>query len=443
METKARSVRAEQACLSEAMRGRGCSWRQVADEFARRWNLSYLQAFRLARGLSQEQAAERYNGRWHPERPLTGKNISYWEMWPSKSGKEPPLTKLSKLAEVYECSVADLVADVGNDHSSVSPGGAEPALAPEPASPVGDLHARPAAAADLAMIRGVLDTLTSYERQFGGGHACAYAMDYLQRIIGPRLHAAATGPGFGSLCALAAEFSLRVASMQLDAGNAAGSRELLATALPLAQQTGSPVMVAWVLARLGELDMRDLNAGRAVAYTSGAAAMAAQSPPRALSFILAKNALALSMTGDRSETLRVLGKAEDSSAKAGASAEPEWMRFYGPGHLRHDQARCLVNLGMGDQAISAAEESMQWRRLSRPRAFSLAVQAVGHLRSKDNSVDRACQVGAELVTITGQIASDRVKVELARVLNTMRPYAQVSVVRELTEAARPVLNDSP
>lgn len=96
---------------------------------------------------------------------------------------------------------------------------------------------------------------------------------------------------------------------------------------------------------------------------------------------------------------------------------------------------------MGDQAVSAAEESMQWRRLSRPRAFSLAVQAVGHIRSKDHSVDRACQVGAELVTITDQIASDRVKVELARVLNTMRPYAQVRVVRELTDAARPVLND--
>lgn len=90
VETKTRSVRAEQAHLSDAMRGRGCSWRQVADEFVSRWNLSYMQAFRLAHGLSQEQAAERYNGRWHPERPLTGKNISYWEMWPSKSGKEPP-----------------------------------------------------------------------------------------------------------------------------------------------------------------------------------------------------------------------------------------------------------------------------------------------------------------------------------------------------------------
>lgn len=115
MARKLRSVRAEQARLSGALREDGCSWRQVADEFVRRWNITYLQAFRLAHGLSQEQAAARYNLMWHPARPLAGKNISYWEMWPSRSGKEPSLSKLSMLAEVYECSVSDLLLGVG-DH---------------------------------------------------------------------------------------------------------------------------------------------------------------------------------------------------------------------------------------------------------------------------------------------------------------------------------------
>ena len=173
----------------------------------------------------------------------------------------------------------------------------------------------PATAVDVAMIRGVLDALTTHERQFGGGDARAYAMDYLRRIVWPRLHAAASTAVFGDLCALAAEFSLRVASMQLDAGDAQASRDLLGAGLPLAQETGSPVMVAWVLARFGELDVREKNVDRAVAYTSGAAAMARRSPPRARSFILAKHALALSLTGDRAATLRVLGKAQDSATK--------------------------------------------------------------------------------------------------------------------------------
>jgi hypothetical protein len=300
-----------------------------------------------------------------------------------------------------------------------------------------------ATAVDVAMVRCVLDALTAHERQFGGGEARAYAMDYLRRMVWPRLHAVASAPAFGDLCALAAEFSLRAASMQLDAGSAGASRDLLGAGLPLAQESGDPVLVAWVLARFGELDVRQKNVDRAVAYTGGAAAMARRATPRARSFILAKHALALSVAGDRTATLRVLGQAQDSAGRAGGSAEPEWMRFYGVEHLRHDQARCLINLGMGDQAIAAAEESMQARRLSRPRAFSLAVQAIGHVRSKDRAVDRACQLGAELVTVTGQLASDRVKVELARVMTALRPYRTSAAVRELAEAVRPVLGDSP
>jgi Helix-turn-helix domain len=295
--------------------------------------------------------------------------------------------------------------------------------------------------ADIALIRGTLDGLTSYERQFGGGAACPYAMDYLGNMVWPRLHGTAGDAVFTDLCALAAEFSLRVASMQLDAGNAKSSRDLLAAALPMAQETGSPAIVAWVLARLGELDVGERNVSRAVAYGSAAAAMAESSPPRARAFILAKHALALSLTGDRTATLRVLDKAGDCTATTDGD-EPEWMRSYGVEHLRHDEARCLNNLSLGDQAIQAAEVSMRARRLSRPRAFSLAVQAIGHLQSKDNAVDAACQVIGELAAITAQLASDRVKVELAKVVMALRPYRTSAAVREAIEAAGPVLGDS-
>jgi len=120
------------------------------------------------------------------------------------------------------------------------------------------------------------------------------------------------------------------------------------------------------------------------------------------------------------------------------------MLSYGLEHIRHDEARCLNNLGMGDGSVIAAEESMRFRRLSRPRAFSLAVQAIGHIQSKDKAVDRACEeIGSELVAVTSEIASDRVKVELARVMTALRPYRRSAAVRELADAARPVLASSP
>jgi len=119
------------------------------------------------------------------------------------------------------------------------------------------------------------------------------------------------------------------------------------------------------------------------------------------------------------------------------------MRSYGLEHIRHDEARCLNNLGMGDRAVIAAEESMRFRRLSRPRAFSLAVQAIGHVQGKDKAVDRACEIGSELVAVTSEIASDRVRVELAKVLTALRPYRRSAAVRELADAAQPFLGGSP
>ncbi len=43
--------------------------------------------------------------------PKTFKSISSWENWPSKTGYAPSLDVLARLAELYECTVADLLAD--------------------------------------------------------------------------------------------------------------------------------------------------------------------------------------------------------------------------------------------------------------------------------------------------------------------------------------------
>lgn len=380
-----------------------------------------------------------------------------------RNGKKPPSLALVKLIDeaLKADGALESVAPVPRSKRPTAASNAAPtvdehrlpALADLPTGgQAGDLESRLIAppppspskvtAAYIAVIRGMLDALTASERQFGGGHARLYAWNYLRDIVRPQLNARADQIVFRDLCAISVEFSLRVASMQMDVGNATASRALLSAALPLAQQTGSPVVVAWVLARCGEQDMYEQYVDRALAYTSGAAAMARRSPPAARSFILAKYALALSMAGDRTGTLRILGGLRDIYEKTGSGAEPEWMRCYGLAHLRHDEGRCLNYLGMGDGAVLAAQQSMQDRRLSRPQAFSLAVQAIGHARSKDKAVDRACEVGHQLVDLASQLASDRVRIQLANVLDALRPYRMSATVQGLAEAARPVLRDS-
>lgn len=105
-------------------RGAGQTWVQIADAFAGQFKVNRLVALRMARGWSQRDAAEAWSRRW-PDDLKTLKNFSYWENWPGRSGYAPSLAVLARLAELYECAVADLVADHPNYRSLDHAGTAE------------------------------------------------------------------------------------------------------------------------------------------------------------------------------------------------------------------------------------------------------------------------------------------------------------------------------
>jgi transcriptional regulator with XRE-family HTH domain len=105
------------------MRALGFSYDEIAAEVSRRYQVRPRQAYRLAWGWTQDQAAVRFNERAasegtdpHGRASLTGPHLCELEQWPN-SDRKPSVYALCLLAGVYDTDVLCLL-DLA-DHESL------------------------------------------------------------------------------------------------------------------------------------------------------------------------------------------------------------------------------------------------------------------------------------------------------------------------------------
>lgn len=104
-----RDRRTELAALRAELAGTGMPVDRIATLLRKHFRCNSLAAWRHAHGLTQQQVADRWNQLWPSDRPLTYKQIGYWEAWPARSGRPPSIEGLSRLARIYRCRTADLL----------------------------------------------------------------------------------------------------------------------------------------------------------------------------------------------------------------------------------------------------------------------------------------------------------------------------------------------
>jgi hypothetical protein len=117
-QNRRQSQKEELAEVRDELRAQGWTYREIAIRFRCERKLNSRVAFRLAHGLTQQEVADRWNDLWpcdDGETPVTYKHISYWEAWPTKSGRTPSLKTLNRLARIYCCGANDLLD--GEDYS--------------------------------------------------------------------------------------------------------------------------------------------------------------------------------------------------------------------------------------------------------------------------------------------------------------------------------------
>ncbi|MEU7907215.1 hypothetical protein [Actinoplanes sp. NPDC049118] len=92
------------------MREQSKTTADIAMVLCSRYRVNARVAFRYVMGWSQSQVASEWSDRW-PAEPKTDKAISNWEKWPN-GGHAPSLQTLGRLAQLYGCSVSQLLSDL-------------------------------------------------------------------------------------------------------------------------------------------------------------------------------------------------------------------------------------------------------------------------------------------------------------------------------------------
>lgn len=470
----ARSVREERRDLARVARRQGKTWVAIADRLRAQWpDLTPRAALRMAHCWTQQDVADAWSRRFDGRAP-EGKEISRWEVWPGTSGVRPSLDTLDKLAQLYECSISDLLTDISDyrDRDPNNPAfvqragqsvvvqmpeqrvevlGGLPDSAPGVTGALAAGRAPGAGPLDVTAIRAMSDAFRAADRRLGGGVLYGSVTRYLNAEVAPLLLTPTSHAPDAQLFTAAASLTEAAGWMAHDGGSDEIARRHFTRAFKLASVADSSALIANVCASMSHLASQLGENHHAIRLADKGLEHTAQVPSAAqlVARLHAMRALALAGQNDVQTCRRALAQAERSLAAVDAH-DLGWVSHFDEASLAIETAMCLHRLGDARHAEVAAQRAIDLRSGDRVRSRTFAQITLARVLAAAGRIDEAASIGTTVCEVAATLASTRVVHELDDLMAALANHSSLDEVGDfraaldaLHESSQPPAEPSP
>lgn len=389
-----------------------------------------IRCLRLDHGWSQGRLAEKLN-MYSGRDTATRHDVYRWE-----SGKRVPLGWLPSLAGVLGVSRETLEQAVADTRRESQ----EHALArflPSDTDPLRPLRTtrtgHRVGVRDLDDVFARIHGLRLADDVISGGDLAGPAFRELRSVL--RLHREGTHTERveNALLVAVGELAQITGWIASDAGHRMRAEGAYRLGVGAARQAGDRVLAGNLL---GSLAYHLVNtgypgAGLALAE-AGVAETGSAAVPRARALAWDRLAWAHALAGQVAPTGRALGRAQEALAAYTAGEEdPGYLYWVTAEELQIMEARCFTELGRPLRAVPRLTGVLERYDPGHTRELVLYLSWLSVAYCDANEPEAAAQTAQRMISLAGDLASDRTAARVGAVTDRLRRFATVPVVRDV------------